>query len=198
MNFYKSIRPLISVLYAKGYHDFPLKNFRLTVPKKFVEEPFCISDNFCYRKMLRIRERGVSRFSVENFLSHNAKNLRRGTLQCFIKFGYRKISCLWREYYDFLWKICCLTVWYRKSLWIKGGVSQFPVKIVLSHSTESFHRGTLLCSRNFRESNNFTPKTGISRFSIKKVCRLTVPKNFVREFLCAVFQKISGGQKVYG
>ena len=29
----KSIRPLISVLYAKGYHDFPLKHFCLTVQK---------------------------------------------------------------------------------------------------------------------------------------------------------------------
>ena len=41
-----SIRPLISVLYAKGYHDFPLKKFCLTVPKNFVEEPFCVSQNF--------------------------------------------------------------------------------------------------------------------------------------------------------
>ena len=31
-----SIPPLISVLYAEGYHYFPLKNFRLTVPKNFV------------------------------------------------------------------------------------------------------------------------------------------------------------------
>ena len=51
-----SIRPLISVLYAKGYHDFPLKNFCLTVPKKFVEEPFCVSENFWYQKILWIRE----------------------------------------------------------------------------------------------------------------------------------------------
>ena len=36
-----SIWPLISALYAKGYHDFPSKLFCLTVPKKFVEEPFC-------------------------------------------------------------------------------------------------------------------------------------------------------------
>ena len=40
-----SISPLISVLYAKGYHDFPLKkflskNFCLTVPKNFVGQPF--------------------------------------------------------------------------------------------------------------------------------------------------------------
>ena len=43
-----SIPPLISVLYAKGYHDFLLKNFRLTVLKKFVEEPVCVSENFGY------------------------------------------------------------------------------------------------------------------------------------------------------
>ena len=36
-----SIPPLISLLYAKGYHDFPLKIFRLTVPKKFVRESYC-------------------------------------------------------------------------------------------------------------------------------------------------------------
>ena len=41
-----SIRPLISVLYAKRYHDFPLKNFCVTVPKNIVEEPFCASQKF--------------------------------------------------------------------------------------------------------------------------------------------------------
>ena len=50
-----SIPPLISVLYAKGYNDFLLKNFRLTVPKKFVEEPVCVSENFGYRKILCLR-----------------------------------------------------------------------------------------------------------------------------------------------
>ena len=45
-----SIRPLISVLYAEGYHDFPLENFCLTVPENFVGEPFCVSQNFWYRK----------------------------------------------------------------------------------------------------------------------------------------------------
>ena len=49
-----SIPPLISVFYAKGYHYLPLKNFRLTVPKNFVEEPVCVSKNFGYRKMLGI------------------------------------------------------------------------------------------------------------------------------------------------
>ena len=50
-----SIPPLIFVLYAKGYHNFPLKNFRLTVPKNFVEEPVCVSEDFGYRKTLCLR-----------------------------------------------------------------------------------------------------------------------------------------------
>ena len=41
-----SIPPPISVLYAKGYHDYPMKNFCVTVPKTFIEEPFCVSENF--------------------------------------------------------------------------------------------------------------------------------------------------------
>ena len=66
--------PLISVLDAKGYHGFPLKNFRLTVPKNFVEEPFFVSQNFWYRKNLWIRGGGgVSRFSVKKFLSQCRK-----------------------------------------------------------------------------------------------------------------------------
>ena len=64
-----SIRPLISVLYAKGYHDFPLKNFCLTVPKNFVEEPFYFSENFWYRKMLGIREgAGITIFCQKCFV----------------------------------------------------------------------------------------------------------------------------------
>ena len=43
------------MLYANRYYDFPLKNLPLTVPKVFVEEPFCVSKNFCYRKMLGIK-----------------------------------------------------------------------------------------------------------------------------------------------
>ena len=31
-----------------------------------------------------------------------------------------------------------------------------------------------------------------------KIFRLTVPKKFVGESFCAMFQKISGSQKVYG
>ena len=36
-------------------HDFPSKICCLTVPKNFVGEPFCVSENFWYRKILWIR-----------------------------------------------------------------------------------------------------------------------------------------------
>ena len=36
----------------------------------------------------------------------------------------------------------------------------------------------------------------VSRFSVEIFC-LTVPKNFVEEPFCAVFQKIFGSEKVY-
>ena len=50
-----SILPLISVLYARGYHDFPSKLFCLTVPNHFVKEPFCVSESFGYLKILCLR-----------------------------------------------------------------------------------------------------------------------------------------------
>ena len=69
-----SVRPLISVLYAKGYHDFPLKNFCLTVPKNFVEEPFCVFENFLYWKMLGTREgAGITIFCQICFVSQYRK-----------------------------------------------------------------------------------------------------------------------------
>ena len=45
-------------MHNRGYHDFPLKNFRLTVLKNFVEEPVGVWENFGYRKNLRIRGEG--------------------------------------------------------------------------------------------------------------------------------------------
>ena len=50
-----SIPPVIPVLYAKMYHDFPLQNSCLMVPNHFVDEPFCVSEIFRYRKNLCLR-----------------------------------------------------------------------------------------------------------------------------------------------
>ena len=86
------------------------------------------------KKFMDKREGGVSKFSVENFLSQSAEKFRRGTLKCVINFGYRKILCFRGLCHDFPSKVFCLTV----------------------------------------------------------------PKHFVEEPFYAVFQKISGGDKVYG
>ena len=79
-----------------------------------------------------------------------------------------------------------------------GGVEKFSVENFLSHSTETFRRGTLLCcvSENFGYRKNLCFRGLCHDFPSKIFC-LTVPKNFVGEPFCAMFQKISGGEKVY-
>ena len=62
---------------------------------------------------------GLSKFSVEYFLSQNAGEFRRGTLQSFNKFGYRK------------------------KITFRGLCHDFLFKFFLSHSAEIGRRGTL-------------------------------------------------------
>ena len=132
---------------AREYHDFQMELVCLTEPKNIVEEPFCVAENFWYRKMSRRRERerGASRLSLENLLSHGTEQLRRGNL-CFRKFLVSKNVTDKRErgHHDFPSKHCCLTVpknfagetcvsenfWYRKMLRIRerGGHHDFPSK----------------------------------------------------------------------
>ena len=107
----------------------------------------------------------VSRFSVEEVLSHSPENFRRGILYCCISFGYRKLWITGLGYPDFLSKIFCLTVpkfSVRESfialisgteeVWRRGGggVSIFSVEKFLSHCAETFRRGILRCCINFR------------------------------------------------
>ena len=144
-----SIPLLISALYAKKYHDLSLKKFCLTVPQNFVEEPFCVSENFWYRKMLRIgeRERGHHDSPLKKLLSHSTEKPHSGTLLCFRKFLVSKNVKYKRggNYYDVPSKLFCLTVskifvrgtflvseklWYRSfSCIIGGSVSRFSVVI---------------------------------------------------------------------
>ena len=65
----------------------------------------------CFRKIPLAKKimdkRGVSRFSVGNFLSYSAKNFHRGTLLCCVAENFRQ----------------------RKTLWIKeGGIKKFRRK----------------------------------------------------------------------
>ena len=115
--------------------DFPSKSFCPTVSKNSVGESFnaaLISDI----EKVWIRAEGVSRFSVQKFLTLSADFFRKGIFHC------------------------CINLGYRKSL-DKCGVGEYQ------DSPSSF-----LC--------------------------LTVPKIFVGEPFCAVFQEVSGSQKVFG
>ena len=69
-------------------------------------------------------------------------------------------------------------------------MSRFSVEHFLSHSTETFRRGTLLCcvSENFGYRKNFCFRGLCHDFPSKTFC-LTVPKKIVGEPFSAVLQK---------
>ena len=69
--------------------------------------------------------KGVSRYSVENFLCHSAEKFRRGIL-----------------YF-------CIKVVYRKSLDKRKGISRIYVEIYLSCSAERLRRGIFYCFNDF-------------------------------------------------
>ena len=108
------------------YQDFPSKIFCLTVPKIFVGESCTVALISGIEKVWIRGGGGVSRFSVENFLSHSAENLRRESFVVALISGTEKF---WRR---------------------RVGVSRFSVENFLSHSAENFRRGFLYCCINFR------------------------------------------------
>ena len=72
-----SVYQKISGSLRRGYHETPLKNFCLTVPIKFVGEPFCVSKEFRYRK---VSSKGGGSFTVLSkffFISEDRKNFAR-------------------------------------------------------------------------------------------------------------------------
>ena len=81
----------------------------------------------------------------------------------------------------------------------RGGVSKLSVEKFLSQSAEKIRRGTLLYFRKFRVPKDVRDKRrgGYHDFLSKLFC-LTVPKPSVEEPFCAVFQKSSGSEIVFG
>ena len=73
------------VLSRYSVETFSAKNFRRGTLV------CCVSENSQDKKSLDKREGGVSRFSIENFLSYSGENFGRVTLYCFTIFGFRKI-----------------------------------------------------------------------------------------------------------
>ena len=129
-----------------GYHDFPSENFCLTVTKLFIEEPFSVAENFGYRNILWIRERGHQDFPLIIFLSRSTETFHRGTLRCCRKFRVSKNFMPKRGDHDFAWKNICPTVpknlkgepfcvseklWYRKFSCIRRGCLLINLKNVV-------------------------------------------------------------------
>ena len=112
-----------------GHHGF-VESFCLTGPKRKAlwRNPSVFRKFSGIEKNLWIRW-GLSRFSVEIFMSHSVENFRKGillflrkymvsqcrktswaSLQCFRKFGVSKNFMPNRGYHNFPSKIFCLTV----------------------------------------------------------------------------------------
>ena len=136
-----------------GYQAFPPKiqifqNCCFKVPKKFVGEQFCVSENFWYGNILWIRGGGRE---YHDFPS--------------------KLFCL-RVLENFVEDSFCVSgnFWYGKILWIRGGregVSRFSVETFLPHSTGEFRRRFLLCFRNFLVTKNLFHARGKSRLFVE-------------------------------
>ena len=102
------------------------------------------------------KEKRVSRYSVEKFLSHSAENFRRGILYCCINF------------------VC------RKSLDKRKGISRIYVEIFLSGSAERLRRGILFCFIDFGYLKGLDKRGGRFKYSVE-IFFLTVPEVFVGE-----------------
>ena len=142
-----------------GNHDTPSKSFCLTVPSSFIDEPFCVSEQFRLRKIL------WQWGKYHDFLSKVCcltipKNIVSGTLLCPKKCD--KGSFHGSEGEGVSWisvKIFCLSaknfVVDALSLSLNSGIgkifclrkSGFSFKLVFSDSALIFSRGNLLCFR---------------------------------------------------
>ena len=64
------------------FQDFPSNFFCVTVPKKFVGEPFNVSLFSVFEKSYA--SEGYVTFFLRNFFSHSTETFRRGTVLCCI------------------------------------------------------------------------------------------------------------------
>ena len=181
--------------------------------EKFRRETFliCASENFWSRKKIRIRGGGGNiTIFCQNFLSDSAEKLRRGTHQCVINFGFRKILGFRELCHDFVsnilshsaeklrretFLICASeNYWSRKKIRIRGGghITIFCQNF-LSDSAVKLRRGTHQCVINF----------GYRRIlGFRELCHDFVSKilshsaeNFVEKPFWSVLLKISGLEK---
>ena len=164
---------MISLFYEKrGYHDFSFKIF-VSRYRKILLEQFSVSENLS-KKFLAWE--GDITILCRKFLSNSTEKLRSRPLLCFKKILVSKIFMHRKEG--------------------EGGIMVLP-KIFCLTGPKNFLRGPF-CFTKFLVSKNLWIRRGEYHDFLSKIFCLTVPKNFVEEPFCALFQKISGSQKVYG
>ena len=141
-----------------------MKNFRLTVPKNFVEEPDCVSENFGSRKTLCLGG------EYHDFLLKICLTIPKN----FVGEPF----------------FVSRNLWYRKNLWIRrgGGLYHGFQSKFFYHSAEKFRSGTLSdpCFRKSPVAKKFMDKRGGYQDFPSKIFCLTVRKNFMGEPFCAV------------
>ena len=119
---------------------------------------------------------GVSRFCIEVLSPHTTEKVRRGTFLCSRKILVsKKVKDNRGGHHDSPSKTCCLTLREKQSgehsavqkfsgikqiLWIRNGEPRLSVDDLLSHSTENFRRGSLLCCRKFLGPKNVKDRRG--------------------------------------
>ena len=161
-----------------GLSGFYVEFFFVSVPKNTVGDPFSLSIIPGIEKYwMRGWCGGMSRFSVGNFLSHSAEK-RLGE-----PFSHSSVLGI-------------------EKVWISGGgeegsITSFCRKLFVSQCRNIFWGNTsVLCfcvSEKFRQQK----KLWISSFSVESFLS-QLAKKFRRGNFCAVFQKFSWSQKVYG
>ena len=149
--------------------------------------------------------------SVEKFLSHSADKIRGRTLLCFERI---LVSEIFKQKRGKASRFCRIffsshrtertspgnhSVFQKisgreKSLWIRGGVSQFSVEKFLSHCTKIFHWRTLSCFRKILLSKIFMHRRGASQFFRMFLSHRTETRSFLKEPFC--FPESFGYRKI--
>ena len=121
-----------------------------------------MSENFGYRKILCIREGGITYLRRKLFVTEYQKKFRWGTLRCFRKF---RVS---------------------QNFMHKKGISVSSVETFLSHSADKIRRRTLLRFERILVSKIFMYRRGggASRFCRNFLSHWTEMKSFVKEPFC--------------
>ena len=138
-----------------------------TETKSFVKEPFCFPEIFRDRKNLWIRG-GISRFSVEIFMSHSAENFRKEILLFLRKFlvsqSFMDEKGVSRFSVENFWPHSAEklrghpfnvseNLGYRKILCIIGGITSFRRKFFVSQCRKNSW-ASLQCFRKFGVPKN--------------------------------------------